>query len=100
MQWFLQPKEVKPLTDVWARTAFSYRSLLMSCDRMRSLYHRVGGDTRQRNKKARVDLLIYPSLYHPNSIAAKRRWGPTRWGGAGAPYKCFRLRRKPWRRRN
>ena len=27
-----------------------------------------------------------------------RTWGPTRWGGAGAPYKCFRHGRKPWRR--
>ena len=28
---------------------------------------------------------------HPNSIDADRTWGPTRWGGADAPYKCFRL---------
>ena len=33
-------------------------------------------------------------------IDAGRPWGPTRWGGAFAPYKCFRLRRKPWRGRN
>ena len=28
------------------------------------------------------------------------KWGPAQWGGADAPYKCFRPWRKPWRRRN
>ena len=35
-------------------------------------------------------------LCHRNSIDTSRTWGPTRWGGADAPYKCFRLWRKPW----
>lgn len=39
-------------------------------------------------------------LYSQNSMDASRRWGPTRWGGAYAPYKCFRQGRKPWRRAN
>ena len=39
-------------------------------------------------------------LEHRNSIDDSKTWSPTRWGGAFAPYKCFRRRRKPWRRRN
>ena len=35
-----------------------------------------------------------------NSIDAKKMWGPARRGGAFAPYKRFRQRRKPWRRGN
>ena len=31
---------------------------------------------------------------------ARRTWVPTQWGGAYAPYKCFRPGRKPWRRGN
>ena len=40
------------------------------------------------------------SLWHPNSMDASRVWGPAGRGGADAPYKRFRLWRKPWRGQN
>ena len=55
-----------------------------------------GGGTQKERHAAGVSLF----LEHRSPTDAKKKRGPAQRGGAFAPHKRFRRRRKPWRRAN